>query len=207
MAQIASQRVDTVWRHVSGAELDTLYQGGESLTAALPTVSAVYMWKLRLADESLVTCDPSATLRKIIKLAKIPQGRSQPIRASHGLVNLGIEICGSGLPSFKQKVLSKFLAEKQNNRWMINYLRDLEKHLPTLYVGETGNLPQRAKEHLAGLTDFGQAITREPQLGWSDLNFYYANLGPESSTESQLRKAVEYVTAVLTVSAYTQRPG
>ena len=154
MAQIAPQRVDVVWRLVSGAELDTLYQGGESLTAVLPTVSAVYMWKLRLTDERLVAHDPSATLRKIIKLAKIPQGRSQPIRASHGLVNLGIEICGPGLPSFKQKVLTRFLAEKRNNRWMINYLRDLEQHLPTLYVGETGNLPQRAREHLAGLDRF-----------------------------------------------------
>lgn len=195
------------WQLASGAELSELYQSGESLTTLLPTVSAVYMWKLRLAEDHLVPHDPALTLRHLIKLTRTPQGRTLPIAASHGLISVGIELCGPGLPSFKQKALAKFLAKPKNNRWMISYLRDLEQHLPALYVGETGNLPKRAKEHLAGLTDFGQTIAQEKQLSWANLNLYYTSLGSATEVESALRRAIEYITAVLTVSAFTRRPG
>lgn len=208
VAQPSAQRAEAVWRLTSGAELVQSFRDGDSLTAMLPSVSAVYMWKLRLADESLVAHDPDGTIRRITRLANTPQGRSQQIQISHALVSVGIEICGAGLPDYKRQVLTRFLAQqKQNNRWMINYLRGLEQHLPALYVGETGDLPRRTRDHLAGLTDFGQAISKEPGLDWSDLNFYYADLGPPSNSDSPLRKAMEYITAVLTVSAFTQRPG
>jgi hypothetical protein len=195
------------WQLVSGRELYDLYQGGESLTTLLPTVSAVYMWKLRLIDDDLVVHDPDLTMRHLMRLTRTPQGKTLPMAASHGLLSLGIEIRGPGLPQLKQRALAKFLTKPANNRWMISYLRELEQHLPALYVGETGNLPKRTKEHLAGLTDFSQAITQEPQLNWPSLNFYYNNLGSATDVENPLRKAVEYITAVLTVSAFTRRPG
>jgi hypothetical protein len=207
MTYATSRQAAAKWQLVSGVELFELYQSGESLTTLLPTVSAVYMWKLRLADDHLVSHDPDLTLRHLIRLTRTPQGRTLPIAASHGLTSLGIEVCGPGLPSFKQKTLAKFLTKPKNNRWMISYLRNLEQHLPALYVGETGNLPKRAKEHLAGLTDFGQTIGQERQLDWADLNFYYTSLGSATEVESAPRRAIEYITAVLTISAFTRRPG
>jgi hypothetical protein len=195
------------WQLVSGNDLFDLYQSGESLTTLLPTVSAVYMWKLRLMVDDLVVYDPSLTLRHVLRLTTTPQGRTLLTAASHGLMNLGIEVCGHGLTPPQRKALAKFLAKPANNRWMINYLRDLEQHLPALYVGETGNLPKRAKDHLAELTDFGQAIAKEPRLSWTALNFFYISLGDATDVESTMRKTVEYITAVLTVSAFTRRPG
>lgn len=195
------------WQLASGSDLYGLTQGGESLTTLLPVTPAVYMWKLRLRSETLVAHDPERTLRHLVRLAKIPQGRTLPISASQGLALLGIEVCGPGLPDNKKKVFAKFLAQPKNSRWLINYLESLEQHLPALYVGETGNLAKRAFEHLSGLTDFGSTLSTEPGLTWADLNLYYMPIGGTSDSDSPLRKAVEYITAVVTISAFTRRAG
>jgi hypothetical protein len=195
------------WQLVSGNDLFDLYQSGESLDTLLPQVSAVYMWKLRLMHDDLVAYDPSLTLRHVLRLTTTPQGRTPLAPASHGLMSLGLEVCGHGLTPPQRKTLTKFLAKPANNRWMISYLRDLEQHLPALYVGETGNLPKRVKDHLAALTDFGRSIAKEPRLTWAGLNFFYISLGDATDVENAMRKTIEYFTAVLTVSAFTRRPG
>ena len=201
------RQADESWQLVSGADLYGLSQDGESLATLLPLTPAIYMWKLRLRAEGLVAHDPERTLRQLVRLTKIPQGRTQPISTSHGLTLLGIEVCGPGLPENKKRVLAKFLTQPKNGRWMIKYLESLEQHLPALYVGETGNLAKRAFEHISGLTDFGHTVLAEPELTWSELNLYYMPVGGPSDSDSPLRKAVEYITAVVTVSAFTRRAG
>jgi hypothetical protein len=203
----APRGANTGWRFASGTDLYGLYQEGRPLATLLPETPAVYMWKLRLRNEGLVVHDPDRTLRQLSRITKISQGSTQPISTSHGLKLLGIDVCGPGLPGNKKKVLAKFLSRPANSRWMLDYLEELEQHLPALYVGETGNLSKRAFDHLSGVTDFARLRERDPDLTWGDLNLYYTNIGGPSDADSPLRKAVEYITAVVTVSAFTQRPG
>ena len=54
-------------------------------------------------------------------------------------------------------------------------------------------------------TDFGRTI--EERLSWEQLDLHYYDLGPQSENESQLRKALEYMTTALTIGGFTQRPG
>jgi hypothetical protein len=207
MQSVRADPGDVSWDQVSGSDLAELFQSGDSLEILLPRVAAIYMWKLRLADDRLVVQNPRQTLRQLIKLATTPQGRTRALSASHGLVSMGVELCGGGLPTPKVQALGKFLEQPKNNRWMINYLRNLEQHLPALYVGESGNLPKRIREHLSGSTDFGQIVVNEPRLDWRGLNLYYMSMGPPAQSDNPVRKSMEYLTAVLTVSAFTQRPG
>ncbi len=107
-------------------ELHRLHQDGEPLGTLLPATPTIYMWKLRLRDEQLVAHEPERTLRQLIRLTKFLQGRTQPISTSHGLTLLGIEMCGAGLPENGKRPLAKFLAQRKNSRWMINYLENLD---------------------------------------------------------------------------------
>lgn len=201
------RRADSHWQFASGADLYGLYSEGKPLATILPQAPAVYMWKLRLRLDDLIVHDPDRTLRQLMRVTKVSQGRTHPIPTSHGLRLLGIEVCGAGLPDYKQKILTQFLARPANSRWMLNYLEGLEQHLPALYVGETGNLSKRAFDHISGVTDFARLLEHDPELTWEDLNLYYASIGGPTDADSPLRKAVEYITAVVTVSAFTQRPG
>lgn len=202
-----SRRADGGWQHASGADLYGLYQETKPLATLLPEKPAIYMWKLRLRHDHLIKHDPQRTLRQLMRITKVSQGRTQPIQASHGLRVLGIQLCGTTLPENKKRVLATFLARPANSGWMLNYLEDLEQHLPALYVGEAGNLSKRTLDHLSGVTDFARLLEHDPELAWTDLNLYYMIMGGPTDADSPLRKAVEYITAVVTVSAFTQRPG
>ena len=204
---IAPRRADNGWLHVSGADLHGLYEEGKPLVALLPETPAVYMWKLRLRPDDLIIHDPDRTLRQLIRISRISQGRTQAIPVSHGLRLLGIEVCGPTLPENKKRILAAFLTQPANSRWMLNYLEDLEQHLPALYVGEAGNLSKRILNHLSGITDFARLLETDPDLTWGDLNLYYSHIGGPADADNPVRKAVEYITAVVTVSAFTQRPG
>ena len=90
---------------------------------------------------------------------------------------------------------------------MQRFLSELAPMSVGLYVGETLNLPSRVKQHLDGETDFGELVSENPMLDWASLDLHYCDLGPPSPDSTEIRKTVEYLTAVMTVAGFTKRPG
>ena len=63
---------------------------------------------------------------------------------------------------------------------MTNYLEEVALHLPALYVGESGNLLRRVREHLHGESQFGSTVAEDPDLSWIDLDLFYWELSEAS---------------------------
>lgn len=200
------RRAGLIWESVDGDALRAAYDGQASVAAILPTMSAIYIWRLRLRPD-VDPNDRAGLLSHVKRIASLPQGRVEDLPMSRGLTLAGMVFGGSGLPDNKLAVLERMLGTRQGARFLWDYLGDLESRVPALYVGESGNLPQRITDHLAARTQFGAAVEREPELTWQDLRLEYVRTGDAKDSESEYRRALEYLTTVLTVANYTQRAG
>jgi hypothetical protein len=198
---------DPSWVSFRGPELLEAFDQGD-LTDLLGRHSAIYMWKLALRPSLLAKTDPVALLDFIDRVMRTPYGTVAPRRLSHFVWLDGFRIRGPGLPDEKRRHLRRWAeAKPSNRRWLQLYLLSLSDHAPTLYVGETGSLSSRIGQHLSGETDFGQTVAAFGSLEWSLLDLHYVSVGAETENESSLRKALEYVAAVVTVAGLTTKPG
>lgn len=91
---------------------------------------------------------------------------------------------------------------------MTEYLSELSAHLPALYVGETDNLQQRVKQHIAGDSQFGAQIAAMEELDWRMMSLFYVKVDNQNlDFAAAARKSLEYVTTSLTIAGFTSRPG
>lgn len=194
------------WQVARGETLLELQQSGE-LRSELPVCSAVYLWKWNLRPRGTDATTPSSISTWISFLLDTPRGDVQDARLGHFLRINSIEITGPQLDQRKKRVLEVFAEKRANRQWLRHYIEDLASHSTTLYTGETGNLPLRIHQHIGGDTDFGKTVTEHPSLAWEALDLHYYNLGEPTSGPTEIRKALEYVTAIITLSGYTRRPG
>lgn len=192
------------WKTVPGADLIDLVQSNEDLSAALPDLPGVYMWKRDLRPPKSVIADPVKLIAWCDRLSDTAIGQTGVQQLSHFLRIHSVELCGGALPSEKRKTLERLFASQQNRKWFASFLSSLGAETPALYVGEAESLAARIVDHLTGRSGFGSTIERHERLSWSDLSLRYYTL--ESSVKAQ-RTAIEYLASVVTVAGYTSRIG
>lgn len=192
------------WSSVGGPELvEALAEG--SLHDLLEERSAIYMWKRNLQRSSGIGVEARQFTQWLGRLIDSPHGATGSRRLGHFLEVSSIELRPAALTERQKTILKQWLVEPRRGRWLTRYLRHLAPHTPALYVGETGNIRQRTRDHMRAHTDFGRTI--EERLSWEQLDLHYYDLGPQSEDQSQLRKTLEYMTTALTIGGFTQRPG
>lgn len=195
------------WTAVRSTDLVEAYET-ESLRDVLGRQSAIYMWKLTMRFPDIGMSDAAALVDAIDRLLRMPYGRIMRHRLSHFATIPQLDLRGSGLPNEKKAQLYGWASRRGANRkWLRSFIESLSQHAPALYVGETGNLRHRIRAHMSAETDFGLTIAKDQSLDWQLLDLYYLPVGPESDEDSNLRRALEYVTTVVSIGGFTTRPG
>jgi len=196
----------TLLRALRGADLVELMDDG-LLSTEVPPCSALYFWKLDLAAVDVRSLDAAAGLAWLQLLSATPVGRTRAARIGHYLRLENLRLSAGPLPATKSASLKTFLAKSGNRNWMHRFLEELGQHAPALYVGETGDLPARIKQHMSGASDFGRMVKDSEDLDWTRLQLQYCSLGPPSQEGSSTRTALEYFATTVTIAGYTTRPG
>ncbi len=196
------------WKMVRGDELSEAFaSASRGVRELLPERSAVYVWKRSLRGLTPRSADPAALVAWLERQVTTPQGRIAGHRVGH-FIRLGeVELRAGRLSPVKRQSLERFARKPMNRRWLIAYVEQLSRHAPALYVGEAGNVRLRCEAHLRGDTDFGADVRDLPYLAWDDLDLYYYDLGPAGPETNQFRKAIEFITAAVTIGGFTRRPG
>jgi hypothetical protein len=197
---------DPIWEFSRGEDLVELHRDG-SLGDELPKCQAIYVWRwnLRPGPSHHVAARPFADW--IARLVETPHGKASNVRLAHYLHLSQLELRGSPLSVTKRTALEQFLSTPGNRAWMKRFLNELAPMSIGLYAGETLNLLARIKQHLDGDTDFAVMVENHPVMEWQALDLHYCDLGPPQPQSTEIRKTLEYLTAVLTVAGFTQRPG
>jgi hypothetical protein len=193
------------WIKVTGPELlEGLERGFEGL---VPGRSGIYMWKLAVSSRL-----PFLSGRSM--LDHIDSRCGSPMAKTEGHLGNFVEIqeltvAGKALPKSKRDLLQD-RANPAMMHWMNSFLGSLEDFTPSLYVGETGQLDTRVAQHLNLDTNFGKKVDQEPALSWVDLDFHYCELEDtfgEGDVATQLRRSLEWVATMTSVSGYVERAG
>jgi hypothetical protein len=190
---------------ISGTDLVRALQAG-NLGDLLPKQSAIYLWKLRVKPE-VARQNGQGLLEHMDRIASLPQGRLSDIPLGRGLLIQDFLLGGTGLTDKKREELAKLVRTPKGATFVWRYLMFLQTQIPAIYVGETGDLPRRIKEHLDGATDFGGTVIADPDLEWEDLMLEFVRMGEPADDGAPPRRALEYLATLLTISSYTQRPG
>ena len=195
--------MSATWREIDGSLLQEYHSSGQ-INLLLPSSSGVYAWKLNPTRKSLIPSDYEGVLREVMRLMSLPQGEIEVTRISHSISLAGLRINGQQLEGDKVQHLREWLADIDNCKWMISYLESINKHMPTLYVGNAKNIATRASQHLSEADGFGQRVSRHRYLNWSDMKLHWIEI---PNAQKSALEAIEFVTQSLTVSAFTKRVG
>ena len=172
----------------------------------LPEQAAIYLWKIRVMPD-VARRDGQGLLNHIDRIAQLPQGRLRDVPIGRGLLIEEFLIGGTGLNDRKRADLVQLVRTPNGAAFVWKYLRFLQGQVPAIYVGETGDLPRRIREHMEGATDFGRTVNSDPILTWDDLILEVVRMGDVGEEGVPSRRALEYLTTLMTISSYTQRPG
>ena len=209
------------WKSEDGerlvSQLDDNLLGPEMLFLDIPDKQGIYMWKLKPIysgwnNDSWATFIDRLDNRLFAPIAEELPSKDQPTHR-HRVFNLGLEIRGKKFPQSKRNRLD---AEEddlhQKKRFIGGFCESLNSHVPALYVGESGNLRNRIKDHLSGHTGFGKNIADHDELHFKDMNLFYLELGDQfenlfEDTVSDYRTTLEWIATMVTLSGYTKRAG
>lgn len=202
----------STWDVASGRDLRDAYLRQSPLSEFVPTVPAIYLWRraLRVPREALAS---SVEFSKWLNTnLQVPVAEVRDQRLSHFAVVDHLTIRGAGLTPTKRQQFRPLMATRKARGWLAKYLHDLRDLIPPLYCGETSNLAQRTREHLAGDTGFGQRLQgQDLDLSWSDLELAFLRLDrlqlQDADRAHDLRKLLELLTTALSVSGYVTRRG
>ena len=189
------------WLSFSGPELISILESDLNLTGTVPSSPGVYMWKLNPGAGNLSYSKPDGIIDRLKKITTASQGRVE--RNSHHSIRSEVDIAGNGLQG-KQDLLSRLVYQKENAKWLIGIMESLSVHLPSLYVGQSGDLATRIAEHVKGNSDFSDRLIAEGAYSFEDLIVYILVM---EGASKEVREAIEHVISVITIAGFTKRVG
>ncbi len=203
----------TKWHQVLGADLEDAFDRGEGLEELIPACQAIYVWRRSFRPPTGVTRSPAQFAEWIERNNSIPFALIQDKELTHFARLTELVLGGGGLTPDKTETLGEFLRTEKRRRWMARFMRSLREFAPPLYVGETHDLQRRARDHLKGETNLGNALSEGLGLTWADLELLYWNLGSRKTTDQDSaslksqRTLFEMITTRSTVAGFVIRSG
>lgn len=200
------------WESASGTELYDSFVRGESFGDLLDDCQAIYAWRRRVTPPDLCLASPQEFMEWLEAAAAVPYAILDRQELAHFITMQGLEVGGGYLTDDKKQTLAGFLQTAKNRRYMSVFLASLGQLIPPLYVGETNNLRERARKHIAGDTDFGQLVGGKLKITWADLDLWYWPLAPASEMDDNVaakrrRTMFELLVTRFTVAGCVSRPG
>ena len=200
------------WQNYSGKQLKELYQSAESgLVGAIPNKPGIYMWKLRASTPEM---ERESRWTQFVDLlderCNTKLGEHLP-NQGHWISYGPVEIRGNKLTEHKKNTLNRLKRTAQQT-YTREFLQHLNAHTPALYVGEAKDLLLRINQHLNEETDFATRM-KEGGLSFDKLHLWWWELDQqfekifEEVDDQSIRQTLEYITNMVSIGAYTKRPG
>lgn len=162
---------------------------------------AVYMWLKRISPPDNAIGSATAFSDWVQKALHQVDGVVQGKIGHLGRVEFTL---GRAPISFDKLDDIKGLANSYTGRRTLQKLFSNMDFNIALYVGETSDLPRRAREHLRGTTDFSKRVFANG-FSWENLAMRFFLLPPD--TTSRQRQALERVVASMLLAPATSRAG
>ena len=198
------------WKSVVGGELLEAGKGATTLDDLLDDCQAVYLWRRRIVAPRHVASNSHQLSQWLDRALAVPYSLVGPSQITHYITSRGFAIGGGPLSVAKQVTLKPISVDPSLRVMLGEYVASLSDFTPPLYVGETGNVRRRVREHMNGETQFSQTLQLEIGLGFSDVVLYYLNLGPSTDGEEDKhasRTLLEAIACRLTLAGNVRRIG
>lgn len=160
----------------------------------------VYLWLRRISP----TSEQIATQEAFLNWIRGELARSQGVVTDtlRHMGKMSLSVGGAHLDERKLKALGEVAGTRRERQHVQALLRQFD-YTVSLYVGETQNVADRIRQHLAGQTDFSARLN-EYGYAWGSVGLKYAVL--DNWTASQ-RRALERSLAIFTLAPNTSRAG
>jgi hypothetical protein len=199
-------KAELTWKKVAGSHLvDALDEG---FIGDVPEESGIYIWKLAVG--------PGRPFSTADDLAEHVRSRIRtPVGSAKGQLGMfyqfkDLTIAGTELPSEKRHRLISRADEAVHGitfrRFMKSFLDSLDAFTPALYVGEATDLRKRVRDHLNYQTGFSTFVDEQPMLEFGKLDFYFYAT-PFLGQDDRIRKTLEYIATMTSLSGFGSRPG
>lgn len=175
---------------VSGEELVQALQEGGDLSLYFDDCSAVYMWRMNYKAPRSAAESQAEFLAWFERVRTVPHALVGEQQLTHFLLFKEIALVPGQWSAGKTNEFAQAAASPKHRKFFSAYMQQLAQFAPSLYVGETSNLVSRVRDHLTGLSGFGEWVNLSHQLTWADLDIHYLNLGAsrDDLTEDGKRK-------------------
>jgi hypothetical protein len=176
------------WQSVSGEELEDAVLRRSSITDLIEPREAIYVWRRQIAAPPVAMQGAANFNKWVDQVLETHFGVVGRKELTHYLTLERLTVGGGGLSEGKVKTLRQMTTDDKSRRFICKFMASMNSFVPPLYVGETGNMSVRAKQHVRYETLFGELLRDELRLQWRDLNLYYYCLGPSRDDDDPSRK-------------------
>ena len=200
------------FERVLGGDIKDALDKEDYLDIYIEKCSAVYLWRRNFRPPANISSNIDLTLKWFNKLRLVSHGEIINKTLNHFIKINKIEFLPGDWSEGKQAVLNSFLSNRKQRILFCDYLCALSVFSPPLYVGETGNLVSRVKDHTNGQSKFGKMVNNSKYLDWSDLDLYFVKIGDVSIEEKALdednpRTMLELVATDISFAGHVSRRG
>jgi hypothetical protein len=179
------------WQSVSGEELEDAVTRRSTVADLIDPCEAIYVWRRQIAVPPFAMQGPANFNKWVDQVVETHFGVVGRKELTHYLTLERLTVGGGGLTGDKVETLRQWTSGEKGRRFVGKFISSMNAFVPPLYVGETGDITVRAKQHVRFETLFGELLRDELGLQWRDVSLYYYCLGPSRDDEAdeQSRKS------------------
>lgn len=201
------------WISVAGSDVLASVQRSEPLDVLVENCQAVYIWQRNLRPPPRILSNPVALYEWLDRAVTLPYARINSVSLTHYITLDSLTIGGGELTEAKILTLRRLLANASGRDLAARFVASLAQYVPPLYVGETGDLQTRIRQHLAGDSQFAQWLQNKMLISWEEVDLHYFRVGPplppgeDTPNSKEVRTLLEFLTTRLTLAGGVARPG
>lgn len=178
----------------------------DNLKNFVPCLPGVYIWRRKFLGPPGGANNIGVFTSWVKELTSQPVAKIKRMKLNHCLSLEGLQVGGGLLSPEKDETLSG-INSPGIRKFVISFVQSLSVYTAPIWVGESGNLCQRVKQHLDGATEL-KSYVETLGIDLSDLQLHYMPFSAEDHLiTSDLIKLLEMISQRILAPFGTQRPG
>ena len=178
----------------------------DNLQNFVKCLPGVYIWRRKFLGPTGGAINVDIFKSWVRELTSQPVAMLDKTQLNHCLFVEGVQVGGGGLTPKKEETLNG-IDSTGMRKFVVDFVQSLSIFTAPIWIGQTGNLCQRVKQHLDGTTEL---ISYVKTLGidLSDLQFHYLPISSENkSISTDFIELLEMISQRILAPFGTQRPG
>jgi len=197
-------KLEKLWKTIDFTILNEARD--DSLQNVVASCPAIYIWRRKFLGPSGGANNVEVFTKWVKELTSQPVAKVSSMYLNHCLSIEGVQVGGGGLTSKKDETL-RSICSPGKRKFVIDFVQSLSVFTAPIWIGETGDLCKRVKQHLDGATDL-KSYVKTLGIDLSDLQLDYMPFSAEDdSITSDLIKLFEMISQRILAPFGTQRPG